>query len=123
MAPAVKNSAIPFLLPDEALARARAGKGYWTGVGGGLREDTITIAVTLLLLLIILMAVFAPLVTWHDPLAGSAFTRLKSVGTEGHWLGTDEVGRDLWTRMVYGDRKSTRLNSSHSRASRMPSSA
>ena len=106
MAPAVKNSAIPFLLPDEALARARAGKGYWTGVWGRLREDTITLAVTLILLLIILMAVFAPLVTWQDPLAGSAFTRLRPIGTEGHWLGTDEVGRDLWTRMVYGGRLS-----------------
>ena len=106
MAPAVKNSAIPFLLPDEALARARAGTGYWRGVGGRLREDTITLVVTLLLLLIILMAIFAPLVTWHDPLAGSAFTRLRPIGTEGHWLGTDEVGRDLWTRMVYGGRLS-----------------
>ena len=89
MAPVVKNSAIPFLLPDEALARARAGTGYWRGVWARLREDRITIAVTLLLLLIILMAVFAPLVTWHDPLAGSAFTRLRPIGTEGHWLGTD----------------------------------
>jgi len=106
VAPAVKNSAIPFLLPDEALARARAGTGYWRGVGGRLREDTITLVVTLLLLLIILMAIFAPLVTWHDPLAGSAFTRLRPIGTEGHWLGTDEVGRDLWTRMVYGGRLS-----------------
>jgi peptide/nickel transport system permease protein len=106
MAPAVKDSAIPLLLPDEALARARAGKGYWKGVWERLREDKVTIAVTALLLLIILMAVFAPLVTWHDPLAGSAFKRLKSIGTEGHWLGTDEVGRDLWTRMVYGGRLS-----------------
>ena len=38
--------------------------------------------------------------------AGSVFKRLKPPGTPGHWLGTDEVGRDLWTRMVYGGRLS-----------------
>jgi peptide/nickel transport system permease protein len=100
------NDVIPLVLPDAALARARAGKGYWKNVSERLRDDKVTIAVTLVLLAIILMAVFAPFVSWHDPLVGSAFTRLKPIGTERHWLGTDEVGRDLWARMVYGGRLS-----------------
>jgi peptide/nickel transport system permease protein len=106
MATPVKDTAIPLLLPDQALARARAGKGYWRSVWGRLREDKVTIGVMLLLMAVVLMAVFAPLVSPHDPLTGSAFTRLKPIGTEGHWLGTDEVGRDLWARMVYGGRLS-----------------
>src|SRR5262245_47612137 len=106
MATTPGDGALPLLLPDEALARARAGTGYWRSVGERLRGDKITIAVTLLLLAIILMAIFAPLVVRHDPLAGSAFKRLKPIGTEQHWLGTDEVGRDLWSRMVYGGRLS-----------------
>ena len=106
MATTPKDGALPLLLPDQALARARAGTGYWTSVWRRLRRDRITIAVALVLLAIVLMAIFAPLVTWHDPLTGSAFKRLKPIGTASHWLGTDEVGRDLWTRMVYGGRLS-----------------
>jgi peptide/nickel transport system permease protein len=108
MATTPKDDALGLLLPGQALAlaRARAGKGYWKSVWERLRDDKVTIAVTLVLLAIILMAVFAPLVVWHDPLVGSAFTRLKPIGTDHHWLGTDEVGRDLWARMAYGGRLS-----------------
>ena len=52
------------------------------------------------------MVVFAPWFTVHDPYQGSVLRRLKPIGTPGHWLGTDEVGRDLWSRMVYGGRLS-----------------
>ena len=102
----MKDATVPLFIPDAALTRARQGKGYWTNVWERLRQDKVTIAVALLLLAIAFMAIFAPWVTPHDPLAGSAFTRLKPIGTESHWLGTDEVGRDLWTRMVYGGRLS-----------------
>jgi peptide/nickel transport system permease protein len=52
------------------------------------------------------MMIFAPYVTTGDPLAGSVLRRLKPVGTPGHWLGTDEIGRDMWTRLAYGARLS-----------------
>jgi len=55
---------------------------------------------------IILMAIFAPLVAPQDPYAGGVLKRLKPIGTPGHWLGTDETGRDLWTRLVHGGRLS-----------------
>jgi peptide/nickel transport system permease protein len=55
---------------------------------------------------LVLMVILAPWFTVHDPYTGSVLRRLKPIGTPGHWLGTDEVGRDLWSRMVYGGRLS-----------------
>lgn len=80
--------------------------GYWRNVWSRLRRDKVTMTVTVVLLLIILMAIFAPWVTAYDPYAGSVLRRLKPVGTPNHWLGTDETGRDLWTRIAYGGRLS-----------------
>ena len=62
--------------------------------------------VGLILLCIVLLAVFAPWAATHDPLQGSVLRRLKPVGTVGFWLGTDETGRDIWSRLVYGGRLS-----------------
>jgi len=80
--------------------------GYWQAVGGRLLRDPVTIAVSLLLLSIIFISVFAPLVSSGDPYTGGVLRRLKPIGTPGHWLGTDEGGRDLWTRICYGGRMS-----------------
>jgi peptide/nickel transport system permease protein len=92
--------------PAEALSRALHGKGYWRRVWERLRADRVTIAVSAVLLMLLVMVVFAPWFTGYDPYTGSILRRLKPVGFPGHWLGTDEVGRDLWTRMVYGGRLS-----------------
>jgi peptide/nickel transport system permease protein len=90
----------------DALERAQAGKGYWTRVRQRVLSDRVTIAVMVLLALIVVMALAAPLIATYDPTAASVFARLKSPGYPGHWLGTDEVGRDLWSRILYGGRLS-----------------
>ena len=87
-----------------AVAPAQPSIGYWRAVGRRLARDPITIAVTIVIVGIVLMAIFAPWIAPQDPLAGSVLRRLKPIGTPGHWLGTDETGRDLWTRLVYGSR-------------------
>ena len=80
--------------------------GYWKSVAQRLARDPVTIAVTLVLLGIMFISLGAPLVAGADPYAGSVLARLKPIGTPGHWLGTDETGRDLWTRLCYGGRLS-----------------
>jgi peptide/nickel transport system permease protein len=89
-----------------ALERAQQGKSYWARVWQRLRDDKATLVVIGVLAMLLLMVVLAPWFTVHDPYTGSVLRRLKPIGTPGHWLGTDEVGRDLWSRMIYGGRLS-----------------
>src|SRR6266536_685172 len=100
------SAVIPVADPAEALRRALRGKGYWARVWQRLRDDKITLATIAVLTILLIMAIFAPWFTAYDPYAGSVLRRLKPIGFPGHWLGTDEVGRDLWSRLVYGGRLS-----------------
>jgi peptide/nickel transport system permease protein len=83
-----------------------AAPGYWKSVGQRLLRDKVTVLVTVILFGILFITIGAPLVTHGDPYTGGVLTRLKPIGTPGHWLGTDETGRDLWTRICYGGRLS-----------------
>ncbi len=79
-------------------------KSYWRTVAGRVRQDPTTIAAGALLVLIAFSAIFAPVIAPHDPAAGSIRARLAPVGTPGHLLGTDEQGRDMLTRLLWGGR-------------------
>ena len=58
-----------------------------------------------LLLLIILMAILAPVIAPYDPLAGD-YTAIRQPPTSAHLLGTDDIGRDVLSRIIYGARTS-----------------
>jgi len=85
---------------------AAAGRGYWQSVGRRLRRDPVTVICLTVLLLIVLMAIFAPWVAPNDPYKTSMIRRLKPIGTPGFLLGTDELGRDMLSRLIYGGRLS-----------------
>ncbi|MBL8589935.1 MAG: ABC transporter permease [Methylobacteriaceae bacterium] len=54
---------------------------------------------------LVLMAVFAPLIAPYDP-AQQSWSAVRKAPSAAHWFGTDEVGRDLFTRVIYGARAS-----------------
>ncbi|MFO7310964.1 MAG: ABC transporter permease [Bacillota bacterium] len=54
------------------------------------------------------LAVLAPWIAPHDPLRSSFAKRLQPPSAE-HWLGTDELGRDMFSRLLYGARISLRV--------------
>ena len=80
--------------------------GYWATVFSRLLRDKVTLLFGLVLLLIILMAVFAPLIAPADPYKANIIRRLKEIGYPGHPLGTDQTGRDMLSRLIYGGRLS-----------------
>ncbi|MET3344614.1 peptide/nickel transport system permease protein [Bradyrhizobium japonicum] len=63
-------------------------------------------ACALVLLLIFLSAILAPWLGLEDPYKGSMIRRLRHIGTVGYPLGTDELGRDMLARLIYGGRLS-----------------
>lgn len=89
---------------DEQTAPALKVRGYWASVGYRLRYDPVTMFFGAIVLLIILAAVFAPLLAPFDPYKESIIGRLKPFGWRNHALGTDELGRDLLSRLLYGGR-------------------
>ena len=52
---------------------------------------------------IVITAIFAPLIATHDPIAQDLSARFLSPSAE-HWFGTDGLGRDVFSRVVYGAR-------------------
>lgn len=80
--------------------------GYWQNVGARLVRDKTAMAAAAVLLILLLAAIFAPFVAPLDPLEGRLINRLKPIGTEGHLLGTDELGRDMLSRLIWGGRLS-----------------
>jgi len=88
---------------------AAAGRSYWALMFRQLRREKLAMAAGLVLLLIVGAAVFAPWLAPADPFQASMLKRLQPIGTEGHWLGTDELGRDMLSRLMYGGRLSLLL--------------
>ncbi len=78
--------------------------GYWRGVLGRLMQDRLTVLSCGILLIMLIVIVFAPVFAPYSPTDGSIARRLRPVGTPGHLLGTDELGRDMLSRMIYGGR-------------------
>ena len=88
---------------DETVPATRV-RSYWRSVGWRLRHDRVTLCFAVVVLLIVLAAIFAPLLAPFSPYAQSIIGRLKPFGWRSHPLGTDELGRDLLSRLVYGGR-------------------
>src|SRR4051794_32083606 len=78
-------------------------------LGFGMRLQKIGLNTTLLaglvlLTLVVLSAIAAPLLRPYDPIAQKLEDAFKAPLSPGHLLGTDNFGRDMWSRIVYSTR-------------------
>jgi peptide/nickel transport system permease protein len=96
------------VLADEELD-ARAERGYWSESVRRLARDRVALASAALLVIFAVVALLAPLisrfVTHYQPETQDLLATFQ--GPSGaHWLGTDELGRDTLSRLVWGTRVS-----------------
>ena len=81
-------------------------RGYWATVFRRLSRDKVSVVCATIILLIALAAIFADYLGLANPYTGSMIRRLRWIGTPGYPLGTDELGRDMVARLIYGGRLS-----------------
>ena len=83
----------------------RPSVSYWQGVWRKFREDRLGQFCVILILAVILMAIFAPMLSPYRYDKTSLLESNLSPSAQ-HWFGTDSVGRDIWTRVWVGARVS-----------------
>src|SRR5258707_6071706 len=93
-------------MTDAALQAEPATKarGYWTTVGRRIVRDKVSMVCACILIAIFLSALCAAWLGLADPYQGSMIRRLRHIGTPNYPLGTDELGRDMLARLIYGGR-------------------
>ena len=93
----------PALIDDTVIERS---PGYWATVWRRFRRDPVSMIALTIIVLLILIAIFAPWIAPQDPYRGATLRRLRPPGTPGFPLGTDELGRDMLSRLIHGARLS-----------------
>ena len=96
----------PVLTPDPALSTADDAfrrLSRWQRIRASwFASPTLIVALGWLVLMLV-AAAFPALLATHDPLIGSVPDKLQPPAA-GHWFGTDQLGRDIYSRAVYGAR-------------------
>lgn len=82
--------------------RAQRSRRFWR-IEAFCRNWTAVTAATFLLV-VLLATILAPLISLHGPFDADNLSRYVPIGTEGYLLGTDQQGRDMMARLLYGGR-------------------
>ena len=101
------------VVPAETLPASSAEPSGAAGLGDGrrrvlrsLRRNPLGLVGGGLLLIVVLVAVLAPVLAPYPPTQVHFDTPFQRIGTVGFWLGSDDLGRDTMSRVIYGTRAS-----------------
>ena len=86
-------------------ATGRSRRGTWAAVARFAGKKPLGAAGGALMLVMLLTAILAEVLQTHDPIATDAANTLAGPAAR-HWLGTDHLGRDIYSRIVHGARVS-----------------
>ena len=94
---------IAWLLDDSPTSRLQATLGRSWRAFRALMRNPLAVVGAVILLMLVVLAVFAPLIAPYSPVGQDLANRLMPPSTT-HLMGTDELGRDIFSRVVYGAR-------------------
>jgi len=93
-----------WLLTDTPASRKQAALGLayrrWRRFAG----NPLSVFGFAILMVLVIVAIIGPWIAPHDPLRQVLSDRLLPPGSASHWLGTDQLGRDILSRIIYGSR-------------------
>jgi peptide/nickel transport system permease protein len=100
---AARGSWRAWLLAETPASRvqARLGQAYVSWLA--FRRNPLAMAGLAVLVALVLVALFAPVLTHRSPVTQDLGQRLRPPSAQ-NWFGTDELGRDIYTRVLYGSR-------------------
>src|SRR5437773_8369442 len=93
---------------EPAPAARRRSAGFWSDARGRIVKSRAAMSGGLIVGLFVAVALLAPVLAPYEPLRGRLVDRLQPPGAS-HWLGTDELGRDVLSRVLYGARISLQI--------------
>ncbi len=96
----------PMVAPPSPAAPAASEQSAGRDLWRRFRKNKLAVFGATVVLLLILMAVFAPVIAPFDPINDYDYAAALQGPSATHWFGTDDLGRDLFSRVVYGARNS-----------------
>ena len=92
-----------WLLTDAPASRSQAAWGRRYRLWLLFRRNPMAMAGLIVAVMLVMLALLAPLLATHDPGVQNLRARLQHASA-AHWFGTDELGRDVYSRLLYGGR-------------------
>jgi peptide/nickel transport system permease protein len=87
--------------PDEAKSSDKKARGQFTDIWRRFRRNKLAMVGLVVVAILIALALFEPLIVPYDPYDQNLINTLQPPSAD-HWFGTDVLGRDLFSGMLYG---------------------